>query len=243
MNLQQFTNKYNGKYVDFDGYYGAQCVDLVQFWSKELGGPRFSGNAADIAGQTGGFYTWHTSGVPSPGSIVVFKREPANGNAGHIAIVLDADSRGITTLDQNYPTGSPTRTNRHTYAKVLGWLTPPGGNIAYSQDQYNQLSTSNHENKVQAIQGYIFGITENLHDKKDVEKNHLGKEAVFTQKEKDDLFNKFLESDPQEWIDAATKAYTDMYGKGDYKAEVEKKRKARITIPNLRIEMMKNNKK
>ena len=41
MTYQEFKNKYNGKYVDFDGAYGYQCWDLAQFYFKEvLGLPR-----------------------------------------------------------------------------------------------------------------------------------------------------------------------------------------------------------
>jgi hypothetical protein len=36
MTYEQFKNKYNGKYIDFDGYYGAQCWDLAQFYMKEV---------------------------------------------------------------------------------------------------------------------------------------------------------------------------------------------------------------
>ena len=36
MTYQEFKNKYNGKYIDFDGYYGAQCWDLAQFYFTEV---------------------------------------------------------------------------------------------------------------------------------------------------------------------------------------------------------------
>ena len=36
MTYQEFKNKYNGKYIDFDGYYGPQCWDLAQFYFKEV---------------------------------------------------------------------------------------------------------------------------------------------------------------------------------------------------------------
>lgn len=41
LSLQQFIDKYNGKSVDFDGYYGYQCVDLFNFYNEEVvGAPR-----------------------------------------------------------------------------------------------------------------------------------------------------------------------------------------------------------
>lgn len=36
MTYDEFKNKYNGKYVDFDGSYGAQCWDLAQFYITEV---------------------------------------------------------------------------------------------------------------------------------------------------------------------------------------------------------------
>ena len=36
MTYQEFKNKYNGKYIDFDGYYGPQCWDLAQFYFVEV---------------------------------------------------------------------------------------------------------------------------------------------------------------------------------------------------------------
>ena len=36
MTYQEFKKKYNGKYIDFDGYYGSQCWDLAQFYFKEV---------------------------------------------------------------------------------------------------------------------------------------------------------------------------------------------------------------
>lgn len=36
MTYQEFKNKYNGKYTDFDGYYGYQCWDLAQRYFTEV---------------------------------------------------------------------------------------------------------------------------------------------------------------------------------------------------------------
>ena len=38
MYIEEFINKYNGKKVDFDGVYGAQCVDLVRVYINEFFG-------------------------------------------------------------------------------------------------------------------------------------------------------------------------------------------------------------
>lgn len=36
MTYKEFVNKYNNKYTDFDGYYGAQCWDLAQRYFTEV---------------------------------------------------------------------------------------------------------------------------------------------------------------------------------------------------------------
>ena len=35
MTLEEFVKKYNGKKVDYDNAYGAQCVDLFRQYTKE----------------------------------------------------------------------------------------------------------------------------------------------------------------------------------------------------------------
>lgn len=129
--VQNWINAENGKWHDFDGYYGAQCTDLAQFYSRFLGGHRFSGNAINFYDQPGSFYTQianspDPNNVPQLGDIVVW----SIGSYGHVAICISADANGLTTLDQNWytanDTGSVAVVVRHdwTSRKVKGWLRP-----------------------------------------------------------------------------------------------------------------------
>ena len=36
MTLEQFVEKYNGKKIDYDGRYGAQCVDVFRQYCKDV---------------------------------------------------------------------------------------------------------------------------------------------------------------------------------------------------------------
>ena len=36
MTFDNFITKYNGKFIDFDGYYGYQCVDLARQYIKDV---------------------------------------------------------------------------------------------------------------------------------------------------------------------------------------------------------------
>lgn len=129
MNTQEFFNKYNNKYIDFDGFYGNQCMDLYRQYVKEVlnipQSPPVIG-AADV---------WVTylkdkftaikntpAGVPKFGDIVVWANT-LNGY-GHIGICQSASVWNFTSFDQNFPVGSPCHLQKHNYKHIIGWLRP-----------------------------------------------------------------------------------------------------------------------
>lgn len=129
MTLQEFITKWDGKYADWDGAYKAQCVDICQYWSKEVGGKPFTGDYAyQMANQTqNGVYTWIVNtpeAVPQAGDVVIWGKE-INGYAGHIGI---ATGKGTTDtfecFEQNDPVGTPCHLKTYTYDYVVGWLRP-----------------------------------------------------------------------------------------------------------------------
>lgn len=126
MNIQSFVNKWNGKYLEFDGAYWNQCVDLTKDWQSENGWPVMSGNAIQWAGNHSG-YTWVPNGIhnkPDPGDIVVFK----SGAYGHIGVCVNADYVNLTCFEQNNPLRTPCHLvfhrwyGLHTSMPVYGWL-------------------------------------------------------------------------------------------------------------------------
>lgn len=137
MTFDQFISKYNGKAIDFDGAYGPQCMDLMhQYVYEVLGITDRSALAAPYA------YLAYTNfnnisnhekfdkiantptGVPQKGDIILWKQYQSGvtGVAGHVAVFKDGDVNAFNSLDQNYPTGSLTHTQNHSYSGVLGWL-------------------------------------------------------------------------------------------------------------------------
>lgn len=131
MTIQQFLDKYLGQFIDFDGYYGAQCVDLIQQYNKEVFGGGFipGQGAADI---------WETypteiynrvlntiDALPQLGDIMIWKKTTSLP-FGHIAIVKNASQTKFTSLDQNWPTGGKCQYIEHNYEnpQVIGWLHP-----------------------------------------------------------------------------------------------------------------------
>lgn len=124
MTVRDFFNAYNGRYVDFDGSYGAQCVDLVQFYNRDVvtNGARFTGNAKDIINQVSSYYT--KTSKPEVGSIGIFGAMPGNPY-GHIGVVSAVYPNGtFDMLEQNDPTGTPAHFKRYNNAYLLGFLKP-----------------------------------------------------------------------------------------------------------------------
>lgn len=140
--FQQFFNTYNGKFVDFDGAYGAQCFDLVNKWSTTLGYRPFSGlYASGIYQQPQGNYSQipnSPTAVPQAGDIIVWNNR-YGGGYGHTGIATgEGDTNYFVSFDQNYPTGSPSKPVRHSYDGVIGWLRPNNLNVSGDNDMMNQ---------------------------------------------------------------------------------------------------------
>lgn len=123
MDLQGFIADWRGKCANFPGGdETCQCVDIVEYWARANGFPRFYGNAIDQAGRSWPGATWTPNCgpcVPSPGDCVVWGN--AVGQFGHIAIFIDGDANAFRSFDQNWPVGSVCHVQDHSYNGVLGW--------------------------------------------------------------------------------------------------------------------------
>jgi hypothetical protein len=127
MTVDDFINLFNGHFCDWDGAYGNQCADLVQFYSKAIGGPVFTGNAVAFYSQPGSFFTQvpnTPTGVPIKGDIVVWNGS-YNGGPGHVGISTGkGDTNTFEVLEQNDPTGSNCHLRTYNYNYITGWLHP-----------------------------------------------------------------------------------------------------------------------
>jgi len=147
MNHQEFIVKYLGKPVDFDGRYGAQCVDLIRMYIKDVYGISLQPEGVEGAQE---FYTKHddrprqkalfnrityTGNLQPPqGALLVFGANKDNGYYGHIAICHKADHKSITVYEQDgianskaLKDGRPQKgmyENTWRYDNLLGWLIP-----------------------------------------------------------------------------------------------------------------------
>ena len=128
MNYQEFKNKYNGKGIDFDGFYGFQCMDLYQQYNKEvIDGPHIPSNASGVwSNYPKELYDRIENTpevIPQEGDIVIWNNN-VGGGYGHIAVFDSGDIDKFVSFDQNWPVGSVSHLQNHTYTNVSGWLRP-----------------------------------------------------------------------------------------------------------------------
>lgn len=134
VDLLQFVRQNLGKRLDWDHLYGAQCVDLIQYYLDGVHGQRpWPGpTASSMAGSIRPGWAWVANGpvnYPNAGDIVVWGPSAAEaiGDAGHIAVALSATRNVLLTFDQNWPPGAAVSIVLHDYRGVRGWFTPDLG--------------------------------------------------------------------------------------------------------------------
>lgn len=141
MSLDEFVAKWNGKGIDFDKFYGDQCMDLMHQYCVEVLG---LSDGRILAAPTAleiwtknpfGKDKFETiantpTGIPEKGDIMIWKEPYGRYTdekgvvryAGHVAIFYDGDEYSFRSFDQNFPTGSKSSLQSHTYTGVVGWL-------------------------------------------------------------------------------------------------------------------------
>lgn len=133
MVLDEFVKKYEGKKVDYDGRYGAQCVDLFRQYCKDVLNVPHTGGVVGACE----LYTkyeamppevkhferipYKAGMLPAAGDVVIFKPTTKN-KFGHVAIVLSADNLSMTVLEQDGFAQTGTYITEHKYYNALGFL-------------------------------------------------------------------------------------------------------------------------
>ena len=131
LTLQQFIDKWNGKFCEVGGSSAAinQCVDLANAYINEVWGMPmiFGTNAQDFPLKAGDKYDYiknTATNKPNAGDVLIYKSP--NG-IGHIGVVVEATVDKITKFfDQNWPLKSVCNISEMAYIigdyKVDGWL-------------------------------------------------------------------------------------------------------------------------
>ena len=134
MTLEEFEKKYLGKKVDFDGVYGAQCVDLFRQYSKEcLGISEHTGSCSTSGGAKDLFldynkmplekkyFTRETKKAMIQGDILIWNETETN-KYGHVAIYLGAINNDLIIFEQNGFTQNGAEINIRSKNNLLGFL-------------------------------------------------------------------------------------------------------------------------
>lgn len=129
-----------GKFLDYDKVYGAQCVDLVHYYYAYFGKASYAtGNGCDFVNNKlpdGWTRIKNTADfVPQPGDIAVWGKELSQ--YGHVAIILSADVHSFVSMDQNWPRGSACKKVTHNYNKFWGVIRPN-----FSEPPSNPVTTT-----------------------------------------------------------------------------------------------------
>ena len=134
MTLEQFVTKYNGKKVDYDGAYGAQCVDLPrQYWKEVEGIPEHTGPCATTGGAKDLFLDYNKMPLEKkyfirskaknwiPGDVLIWDSTPKN-QYGHVAIMLARLGESFIVFEQNGITQAGAEIRVRSRDGLLGYL-------------------------------------------------------------------------------------------------------------------------
>ena len=136
MTLIEFIEKYNGKKVDFDHAYGAQCVDLFRQYAKEVlaikehtGPCETTGGAVDLFMDYDRmpvekkYFTRSTQKNWKSGDVLIWGPTDKN-KYGHVAILIAYFSDGTKFLvfEQNGITQAGAEIRVRDRTNLLGYL-------------------------------------------------------------------------------------------------------------------------
>lgn len=134
MTLEEFVIKYSGKKVDFDGVYGAQCVDLFRQYSKEcLGISEHTGSCSTSGGAKDLFldynkmplekkyFTRETKKAMIQGDILIWNETETN-KYGHVAIYLGKLNNSLIVFEQDGFKQDGAEINVRSKNNLLGFL-------------------------------------------------------------------------------------------------------------------------
>lgn len=145
MTFRDFIRKYNGRQVDFDGAFGAQCVDLFRQYAKEcLGITEHTGACATSGGAKDLFLDYE--GMPAEkkyfqkitgksfeaGDVAVW--DGNEGNAyGHVAIVIGQFGDDLIVFEQDGCRRDGAKINLRGRERLLGFLRRRPGRMPHGE--------------------------------------------------------------------------------------------------------------
>lgn len=134
MDLTDFINHYFGKKVDFDGAYGAQCVDLFRMYCKEV---LVLPHTGAVDGAKDLFLEWDHLPLeryffnkvlnPECGDVVIWG-ETSTNKYGHVAIFISKiNKKEMLVFEQDGFKQDGAKFKVRKFENVLGYLRKKGG--------------------------------------------------------------------------------------------------------------------
>lgn len=156
-----------GQGVDFDGYYGTQCVDLPNWICGKFFGKALWGNAIDLlnSAEQHGFdvHRMPTSERPRAGALFVKSYVAGDGiDYGHTGIIIDVDGDTVQTVEQNLvgdlSVGGPAQYASQRIDNLVGWFYPPYADSGQSEP--DQMMEKTDEELAQEVIAGLHGFGE-----------------------------------------------------------------------------------
>lgn len=140
--MVQWAKNNINKWIDVDGAYGAQCVDLIMAYARDFGGMVTRGNAIDYMKNTiPKYWTRYKKGQTQiqPGDVAIWSWG-AWDIYGHVGIVTAVNGRSITSVEQNVDgaavgVGGYARVRTRNDDCLVGFIRP---NYTITQDTNNR---------------------------------------------------------------------------------------------------------
>lgn len=129
------------KWIDVDGAYGAQCVDLIMKYCQVFGGMIPRGNAIDyLSNAIPKDWKHYSSGEIQPGDVAIWKWGSWD-EYGHVGIVISVNGRYVTSVEQNVDgaavgVGGYARIRTRDDSCLVGFIRP-----AYSENGWIKNDT------------------------------------------------------------------------------------------------------
>lgn len=127
--VDRWAASVNGRSLDFDGFAGAQCTDLAQYYNRDIvGGPFISGNGAkdfwNASAINANYTKYHVGGATGEragkGDLAIWDGS-WGGGWGHIAVVIEDKGSSVLCMSQN---PGPTRRVLLSKRGLIGYARP-----------------------------------------------------------------------------------------------------------------------
>lgn len=135
MDLESFVKIYNGQKVDYDGFYGYQCVDLFRQYCKDsllipehTGGCSTSGGAKDLyidypkMEKEKKYFNRYSANKNFVSGDVLIWNETDTNRFGHVAIYLGKLGNSLLVFEQDGLKQDGARINIRSKNNLLGIL-------------------------------------------------------------------------------------------------------------------------